>query len=58
MPAGWVAGCKQVGKGYVNGELKIHLIHPQQIHPQAGAEAAARVTAARNRPSTPPTPAR
>src|SRR5664279_3757690 len=34
VPAGWVAGCKQVGKGYVNGELKIHLIHPQQIHPE------------------------
>lgn len=34
VPAGWVAGCKQVGKGYVNDELKIHLIHPQQIHPE------------------------
>ncbi len=34
VPAGWVAGCKQVGKGYSNGELKIHLIHPQQIHPE------------------------
>ncbi len=34
VPAGWVAGCKQVGKGYVKGELKIHLIHPQQIHPE------------------------
>ena len=34
VPAGWVAGCKQVGKGYINGELKIHLIHPQQIHPE------------------------
>ena len=34
VPAGWVAGCKQVGKGYIDGELKIHLIHPQQIHPE------------------------
>ena len=34
VSAGWVAGCKQVGKGYSNGELKIHLIHPQQIHPE------------------------
>jgi len=34
VPAGWVAGCKQVGKGYVGDELKIHLIHPQQIHPE------------------------
>ena len=34
VPAGWVAGCKQVGKGYSDGELKIHLIHPQQIHPE------------------------
>ena len=34
VPAGWVAGCKQVGKGYSNDELKIHLIHPQQIHPE------------------------
>jgi 4-hydroxy-tetrahydrodipicolinate reductase len=23
-----------VGKGYVGDELKIHLIHPQQIHPE------------------------
>ena len=34
VAAGDVAGCKQVGKGYINGELKIHLIHPQQIHPE------------------------
>jgi hypothetical protein len=33
VPAGGVAGCKQVGKGYCGDELKIHLIHPQQIHP-------------------------
>ena len=32
-PAG-SRGCRQVGRGYVNGELKIHLIHPQQIHPE------------------------
>jgi 4-hydroxy-tetrahydrodipicolinate reductase len=34
VAAGDVAGCKQVGKGFSKGELKIHLIHPQQIHPQ------------------------
>jgi 4-hydroxy-tetrahydrodipicolinate reductase len=34
VAAGDVAGCRQVGKGYSKGELKIHLIHPQQIHPQ------------------------
>ena len=31
---GDVAGCKQIGRGYVDGELKIELIHPQQIHPE------------------------
>ena len=31
---GDVAGCRHIGKGYVNGELKIELIHPQQIHPE------------------------
>lgn len=31
---GDVAGCKQIGRGYVNDELKIELIHPQQIHPE------------------------
>ena len=31
---GDVAGCRHVGKGYSNGELKIELVHPQQIHPQ------------------------
>lgn len=31
---GDVAGCKQIGRGYINGELKIELIHPQQIHPE------------------------
>ncbi len=30
---GDVAGCRHVGKGYSNGELKIELVHPQQIHP-------------------------
>jgi len=30
---GDVCGCRQVGKGYSAGELKIELIHPQQIHP-------------------------
>lgn len=31
---GDVAGCKQIGRGYSKGELKIELIHPQQIHPE------------------------
>jgi 4-hydroxy-tetrahydrodipicolinate reductase len=35
---GDVAGCRHVGKGYSNGELKIHLIHPQQIHPQLAGQ--------------------
>ncbi len=30
---GRVAGCRQVGRGYVEGELRIELVHPQQIHP-------------------------
>ncbi len=30
---GNVAGCKQIGRGYVGDELKIELTHPQQIHP-------------------------
>ena len=30
---GDVAGCRHIGRGYVGGELKIELIHPQQIHP-------------------------
>ncbi|MCL4407493.1 MAG: 2,4-diaminopentanoate dehydrogenase [Thermotogae bacterium] len=32
---GQVAGCKHVGRGIVGGEVKIELIHPQQIHPEA-----------------------
>jgi len=31
---GMVAGCKQVGRGIVNGEEKILMVHPQQIHPE------------------------
>jgi len=31
---GAVAGCRHIGRGYVGGELKIELIHPQQIHPE------------------------
>jgi hypothetical protein len=34
VKAGDVAGCKQIGRGYVGDELKIELIHPQQIHPE------------------------
>lgn len=33
VKAGDVAGCKQIGRGYVGDELKIELVHPQQIHP-------------------------
>ncbi len=32
--AGDVAGVNMTGQGYVNGELKINMIHPQQIEPQ------------------------
>jgi 4-hydroxy-tetrahydrodipicolinate reductase len=35
---GDVAGCRHVGKGYSRGELKIHLIHPQQIHPHLAGQ--------------------
>ena len=52
VPAGDVAGCKQVGKGYSNGELKIHLIHPQQIHP---ADGRTRAPATTSRSSATPT---
>jgi len=31
---GNVCGCRHIGKGYSNGELKIELVHPQQIHPE------------------------
>jgi 4-hydroxy-tetrahydrodipicolinate reductase len=30
---GNVCGCRHIGRGYSNGELKIELVHPQQIHP-------------------------
>lgn len=30
---GEVAGCRHIGRGYSGGELKIELVHPQQIHP-------------------------
>ncbi|MFU8890394.1 MAG: 2,4-diaminopentanoate dehydrogenase [Anaerosomatales bacterium] len=30
---GDVAGCRHIGRGYSAGELKIELVHPQQIHP-------------------------
>lgn len=30
-----VAGVNMTGQGYVNGELKIDMIHPQQIEPEA-----------------------
>jgi hypothetical protein len=31
---GDVCGCRHIGKGYADGELKVELIHPQQIHPE------------------------
>lgn len=30
---GMVAGCRHIARGYVNGEVKIYLEHPQQVHP-------------------------
>lgn len=33
--AGDVAGVNMTGQGYVNGEQKIEMIHPQQIEPEA-----------------------
>ncbi|WP_042273167.1 2,4-diaminopentanoate dehydrogenase [[Clostridium] dakarense] len=33
VEAGNVAGCRQCGYGYVNGEMKIEMEHPQQILP-------------------------
>jgi len=31
---GDVAGCKMLGYGYIDGELKIEMVHPQQVEPQ------------------------
>jgi 4-hydroxy-tetrahydrodipicolinate reductase len=31
---GDVCGCRHIGYGYSKGELKIELVHPQQIHPE------------------------
>lgn len=36
VKAGDVAGCSMVGEGYIEGEKKIEMIHPQQIEPQLG----------------------
>ena len=33
VAAGNVAGCRHTGRGYAEGELKVELVHPQQIHP-------------------------
>jgi len=30
---GDVCGCRHIGRGFSKGELKIELVHPQQIHP-------------------------
>jgi 4-hydroxy-tetrahydrodipicolinate reductase len=34
VQAGDVAGVNMLGYGYVDGELKIEMIHPQQVEPQ------------------------
>ena len=34
VQAGDVAGVNMLGNGYVDGELKIEMIHPQQVEPQ------------------------
>ena len=34
VEAGNVAGCAMNGYGYVDGELKVEMVHPQQIEPQ------------------------
>jgi hypothetical protein len=34
VAAGDVAGCNMNGFGYVGGELKVEMIHPQQVEPQ------------------------
>lgn len=34
--AGTLAGVNMTGQGYVNGEVKIDMIHPQQIEPEMG----------------------
>jgi hypothetical protein len=39
VAAGDVCGCRHIGKGYSDGELKIELIHPQQIHPEVEGQA-------------------
>lgn len=36
VEAGDVAGCNMKGYGYVDNELKIEMVHPQQIEPQLG----------------------
>ena len=33
VAAGDVCGCRHIGRGYSGGELKVELVHPQQIHP-------------------------
>ncbi len=33
VPKGGVAGCRHIAEGWVDGKIKIKLIHPQQIHP-------------------------
>jgi len=30
---GDVCGCRHIGRGYSGGELRVELVHPQQIHP-------------------------
>lgn len=39
VEAGNVAGCRQCGYGYVNGQVKIEMEHPQQILPHLEGQA-------------------
>jgi 4-hydroxy-tetrahydrodipicolinate reductase len=34
VESGNVAGCAMEGYGYVDGEMKIHMVHPQQVEPE------------------------
>lgn len=34
VQAGDVAGCRMLGYGYIDDELKIEMVHPQQVEPQ------------------------
>lgn len=48
--AGDVAGVNMTGQGYVNGEIKIDMIHPQQIEPEMEAHPHRRLHSAQGHP--------